>query len=87
MEITRSSCRQIKKGYQRNNSPRYYLSYIEGGEDGVESELEEPRVVVQMDTEDPAIYQKTCLDHYFDKPVQVSNEQNIILCVFSCDKL
>lgn len=81
MEITRSSCRQITKGYQGNYSPRYYLSYIKGDEDGIESNLEEPHVVVQMDTEDPSIYQKSCLDHYFDKPIQVSNKGHVILCV------
>lgn len=74
VEVYRSCCRQIKKGYQRNNSPRYYISIPEGDEDGKQSEIEEPRVVVQMDTESPAIYQKSCLDHYFDKPIQVSNK-------------
>lgn len=72
MEVYRGSCRQIKKGYQRTNSPRYYISIPEGDEDGKQSEIEEPRVVVQMDTESPAIYQKSCLDHYFDNPIQVS---------------
>ncbi|KAJ1401572.1 Tensin-type phosphatase domain, partial [Sesbania bispinosa] len=70
VEVNRSCCRQIKKGYQRNNSPRYYISILEGDEDGKQSEIEEPRVVVQMDTESPAIYQKSCLDHYFDKPIR-----------------
>ncbi|KAF7820499.1 phosphatidylinositol 3,4,5-trisphosphate 3-phosphatase and protein-tyrosine-phosphatase PTEN1 [Senna tora] len=78
VEITRSSCRQIKKGYQRNYSPRYYLSYIEDDEDGTGSDLDEPRVVVQMDTEDPAIYQKSCLDHYFDNPIQVNGDVRVI---------
>lgn len=73
MEVCRSCCREVKKGYQRTNSPRYYISTIpQGDEDGEQSEIEEPRVVVQMDTESPAIYQKSCLDHYFDKPIQVS---------------
>lgn len=74
IEICRSCCREVKKGYQRTNSPRYYISIPEGDEDGKQSEIEEPRVVVQMDTETPAIYQKSCLDHYFDKPIQVSYE-------------
>jgi hypothetical protein len=72
VEVYRSGCREIKKGYQRTNSPRYYISIPEGDEDGTTSEIEEPRVVVQMDTESPAIYQKSCLDHYFEKPIQVS---------------
>ncbi|XP_054788660.1 phosphatidylinositol 3,4,5-trisphosphate 3-phosphatase and protein-tyrosine-phosphatase PTEN1 isoform X3 [Prosopis cineraria] len=78
VEIIRSSCRQIKKGYQQNYSPCYYLSYVEGDEDGKELRSEEPRVVVQMDTEDPAIYQKSCLDHYFDKPVQLTGDVRVI---------
>lgn len=74
MEVAKSCCRPIRKGYQRNNSPRYYISFIQDDEEGKKSELEEPHVVVQMDTESPVIYQKTCLDCYFDNPVQVSYE-------------
>lgn len=74
VEAYRGCCRQIEKRYQRNNSPRYYISILEGDKDGNQSETEEPRIVVQMDTESPAIYQKSCLDHYFDKPIQVSNQ-------------
>ncbi|KAG5016632.1 hypothetical protein JHK82_022278 [Glycine max] len=74
VEAYRGCCRQIKKGYQRNNSPRYYISILEGDKDGNQSETEEPRIVVQMDTESPAIYQKSCLDHYFDKPIQVTGD-------------
>jgi len=72
VEVCRSCCREVKKGYHRTNSPRYYISIPQGDEDGEQSEIEEPRVVVQMDTESPAIYQKSCLDHYFDKPIKVS---------------
>lgn len=71
MEVTKGCCRPIKKGFQRNNSPRYYLSFNRGEIVG-ESESEEPHVVVQMDTESPILYQKTCLDYYFDKPLHVS---------------
>ncbi|KAK2413068.1 Phosphatidylinositol 3,4,5-trisphosphate 3-phosphatase and protein-tyrosine-phosphatase pten1, variant 2 [Trifolium repens] len=78
VEVCRSSCREIKKGYQRTNSPRYYISIPEGDEDGTTSEIEEPRVVVQMDTESPAIYQKSCLDHYFEKPIQVTGDVRVI---------
>ncbi|GAU19820.1 hypothetical protein TSUD_170470 [Trifolium subterraneum] len=78
VEVYRSGCREVKKGYQRTQSPRYYISIPEGDEDGVTSELEEPRVVVQMDTESPAIYQKSCLDHYFDKPIQVTGDVRVI---------
>lgn len=73
MEVLRSSCRQVKKGYQRGCSPRYYLSFIGGDEEEKELELKEPNRVLQMDTENAIIYQKTCLDHYFDQPLRVSN--------------
>nr|KYP64716.1 Phosphatidylinositol-3,4,5-trisphosphate 3-phosphatase and dual-specificity protein phosphatase PTEN [Cajanus cajan] len=78
VEAYRGYCRQVKKGYQRNNSPRYYISILEGDNDGMQSETEEPRIVVQMDTESPAIYQKSCLDHYFDKPIQVTGDVRVI---------
>lgn len=79
VEVYRGCSRRVKKGYQRNNSPRYYISVLEGDEDGHQSEIEEPRIVVQMDTESPAIYQKSCLDHYFDKPIRVSNHGPLYL--------
>lgn len=61
MEVCRSCCREVKKGYQRTNSPRYYISTIpQGDEDGEQSEIEEPRVVVQMDTESPGNRRCTC---------------------------
>lgn len=37
----------------------------------MKQEKKEPRLVVQMDTESSMLYQKTCLDHFYDKPVQV----------------
>ncbi|KAI4346636.1 hypothetical protein L6164_007517 [Bauhinia variegata] len=78
VEVSRNCCRQIKKGYQRTTSPRYYISFIEGDEDGEKLELEEPHIVVQMDTERPVLYQKSCLDHYFDKPIQVTGDVRVI---------
>ncbi|KAF8041465.1 hypothetical protein BT93_A0156 [Corymbia citriodora subsp. variegata] len=77
MEVTKGCCRPIKKGFQRNNSPRYYLSF-DGGEIIGKSESEEPHVVVQMDTESPVLYQKTCLDYYFDKPLHVTGDVRVI---------
>lgn len=71
VEVTRNCCRPIKKGYQRTNSPRYYISFTNGDKED-KPQSEEEHVVVQMDTESPIIYQKICLDHYFDKPLQVS---------------
>ncbi|XP_075651881.1 phosphatidylinositol 3,4,5-trisphosphate 3-phosphatase and protein-tyrosine-phosphatase PTEN1 [Castanea sativa] len=79
VEVLRSSCRQVKKGYQRGCSPRYYLSFI-GGDEEEEKELElkEPNRVVQMDTENAIIYQKTCLDHYFNQPLRVTGDVRVI---------
>uniref|UniRef100_A0A5B6ZHT1 Putative Calcium/lipid-binding (CaLB) phosphatase n=2 Tax=Davidia involucrata TaxID=16924 RepID=A0A5B6ZHT1_DAVIN len=78
VELSKNCCRQIKKGFQRPNNPRYYLSFIEKDGEGKKSEVEEPRLVVQMDTEIPVLYQKTCLDYYFEKPVQVSGDVRVI---------
>ncbi|GLU10979.1 hypothetical protein SLE2022_277530 [Rubroshorea leprosula] len=77
VEVFRGCCHEIKKGYQRTESPRYYLSFVEGDE-GKNAELEEPHVVVQMDTESSMLYQKTCLDYHFNKPVQVSGDVRVI---------
>ncbi|KAE9595286.1 putative phosphoric monoester hydrolase [Lupinus albus] len=78
VEVSRSCCRQVKKGYYRTNSPRYYISYVEGHENGNQTEPEEPRIVVQMDTESPIIYKKSCLDHYFDQPIKVTGDVRVI---------
>ncbi|XP_021905399.1 phosphatidylinositol 3,4,5-trisphosphate 3-phosphatase and protein-tyrosine-phosphatase PTEN1 isoform X2 [Carica papaya] len=77
VEVFKGCCREMKKGHQRTNSPQYYLSFIDGDE-GEKLHEEEPHVVVQMDTESYMIYQKTCLDYYFEKPVQVSGDVRII---------
>lgn len=77
MEVSRGCCRPVKNGDQRNTNPSYYVSLVEDEEEGSKQESEEPRVVVQMDTESPIIYQKTCLDHYFDKPLRVSYWQYV----------
>ncbi|GAB4831710.1 Phosphatidylinositol 3,4,5-trisphosphate 3-phosphatase and protein-tyrosine-phosphatase pten1 [Ancistrocladus abbreviatus] len=78
MEVARSYCRQIKKGYQRSSSPRYYYSFINVDDEGQIAESEQPRVVAQMDTESSIIYQKSCLDYYFDEPVLVSGDVRVI---------
>lgn len=78
VEVARSCCHEIKKGCQRTNSPRYYLSVIENDEDELHSEAETPRVVVQMDTEISAIDHRTCLDYYFDKPLRITGDVRII---------
>ncbi|WKA04686.1 hypothetical protein VitviT2T_022697 [Vitis vinifera] len=78
LEVARSCCRQIKKGYQRTNSPRYYLSFGNNDQQGTKSEQGERCVVVQMDTESPVLYQKACLDYNFDKPLKVTGDVHII---------
>ncbi|KAG5400848.1 hypothetical protein IGI04_015455 [Brassica rapa subsp. trilocularis] len=79
VELARGCCRQFKKGYCRSSSPRYYISHIncDSEEDEVLTAGEEPRLVVQMDTESSIIDEKTCLDFYFDKPVRVSGDIRI----------
>ncbi|XP_031286784.1 phosphatidylinositol 3,4,5-trisphosphate 3-phosphatase and protein-tyrosine-phosphatase PTEN1 [Pistacia vera] len=78
MEVSRSVCRQVRKGYEKNTDARYYVSFIDDDNgEGKKSESGE-RVVVQMDTESPIIYQKTCLDHCFDKPLLVSGDVRVI---------
>ncbi|XXG81273.1 hypothetical protein AAC387_Pa09g1948 [Persea americana] len=77
VELARNCCREIKQGYQRTNSPRYYVSFIDNEGDEKLPEEEAPRFVVQMDTESSAIDQKTCLDYYFDKPLLVSGDVRV----------
>lgn len=71
VEVARSYCRQVKQGYHRTYSPRYYLSFVDEDDDKKKGGSDSPRVVVQMDTESSVIYQKKCLDYHFEKPVQV----------------
>uniref|UniRef100_A0A1D1XCS9 Phosphatidylinositol 3,4,5-trisphosphate 3-phosphatase and dual-specificity protein phosphatase PTEN n=1 Tax=Anthurium amnicola TaxID=1678845 RepID=A0A1D1XCS9_9ARAE len=78
VEVARSCCRAIKQGYHRTYSPRYYLSFINADDDRKKGETDSPRVVIQMDTENSVIYQKTCLDYYFEEPVQVSGDLRVI---------
>ena len=88
VELARGCCRQFKKGYCRSSSPRYYISHIncDSEEDEVLTAGEEPRLVVQMDTESSIIDEKTCLDFYFDKPVRVSHskKENRIFQTIKC---
>lgn len=72
VEVFKSCCRQVKKGHSRTNSHRYYLSSIDRDGRGNQSAAVEPHLVAQMDTESPVLYQKTCLDYNFKKPVKVS---------------
>ncbi|XP_010936365.2 phosphatidylinositol 3,4,5-trisphosphate 3-phosphatase and protein-tyrosine-phosphatase PTEN1 [Elaeis guineensis] len=78
VEVARGCCRQIKHGHHRASSPRYYLSFVNSDSEEDNYERETPRYVVQMDTESSAIYQKTCLDYYFDKPLQVTGDLRVI---------
>lgn len=79
VEVSKSCCRRIKRGSQRSYSPRYFYSIVdEEGEDNKQQSTAEPRLVVQMDTESPILYQKTCLDCCFEKPIQVTGDVRII---------
>ncbi|PSS35119.1 Phosphatidylinositol 3,4,5-trisphosphate 3-phosphatase and protein-tyrosine-phosphatase [Actinidia chinensis var. chinensis] len=78
VEIFKSCCRKVKKGCPRPNSCRYYLSFVDQDEGANQSEPLEPHLVVQMDTENPVLYQKTCLDYYFEKPVKVTGDVRVI---------
>ncbi|XP_022934699.1 phosphatidylinositol 3,4,5-trisphosphate 3-phosphatase and protein-tyrosine-phosphatase PTEN1-like isoform X1 [Cucurbita moschata] len=77
MERTRSCCRQFKSGYESSNSPRYFLSFVEGENEENKSEVE-PHFIVQMDTECSALYHKTCLDYNFEKPLPLTGDVRII---------
>lgn len=55
---------------EKSYDSRYYYSFMEGDEGKKDAE-EEPHLVVQMDTESSIIYQKTCLGHHYEKPLQV----------------
>ncbi|KAH7852394.1 hypothetical protein Vadar_024292 [Vaccinium darrowii] len=78
VEVVKSCCRQVKKGYSRTNSHRYYLSYIDLDDSENHSAAIEPHLVAQMDTESPVLYQKTCLDSNFKKPVKVTGDVRVI---------
>ncbi|KAG6742928.1 hypothetical protein POTOM_053872 [Populus tomentosa] len=80
VEVAKSCLRPIIEGYQRNSSPQYYISFTEGNEEEEEAALKpaESRLIVQMDTESPIIYQKTTLDYYFDEPIRVKGDVRVI---------
>lgn len=78
VELAKGCCRPIRKGYRRNCSPRYYISFIEDDEGEKRKKTEEAHVVVQMDTERPIIDQKNCAEFYFNKPVQVRGDVRVI---------
>ncbi|KAI0516608.1 hypothetical protein KFK09_009285 [Dendrobium nobile] len=78
IEVAKGCCREVKQGYHRNPSPRYYLSYVDDGNDTDQTEHVSPRVVMQMDTERSAFYQKKCIDYYFESPLKVSGDVRVI---------
>lgn len=78
VEIARNYCRPVKRGYYRTSSPRYYLSFLGKDEDERKIDQEQPHVVVQMDTERSVSYKKTCLDYYFEKPLQVAGDVRVV---------
>ncbi|KAL4184410.1 hypothetical protein AMTRI_Chr10g225440 [Amborella trichopoda] len=78
VELTRKYCRQMKQGQHHTSSPRYYLSFVKKEGDEKVKEQEVPRFVVQMDTESSDPYKKTCLDYYFDCPLQVAGDVRVV---------
>ncbi|XP_062104740.1 phosphatidylinositol 3,4,5-trisphosphate 3-phosphatase and protein-tyrosine-phosphatase PTEN1 [Humulus lupulus] len=86
VEVARSCCRQIRKGYQRTDSLRYFLNFIGSDEEEKPQQEDHPDLVldqkppqvVQMDTESPVLYQKACLECYLLKPVQVTGDVRVI---------
>ncbi|KAJ8427798.1 hypothetical protein Cgig2_025816 [Carnegiea gigantea] len=70
VEVVRGCCRQIKRN-QRRRGTRYYPFMNTVEEEGVMNS-DNPRVIAQMDTEKPVIYEKVCLEYNFDKPLTVS---------------
>ncbi|KAJ6866911.1 phosphatidylinositol 3,4,5-trisphosphate 3-phosphatase and protein-tyrosine-phosphatase PTEN1 [Populus alba x Populus x berolinensis] len=79
VEVAKSCLRPIIEGCQRNSSPQYYISFTEGNEEEEEAlKPAESRLIVQMDTESPIIYQKTTLDYYFDEPIRVKGDVRVI---------
>ncbi|KAF5958737.1 hypothetical protein HYC85_005962 [Camellia sinensis] len=78
VEVFKSCCREVKKGCVRPNSSRYYLSFVDQGGEGNRSEPVEPHLVVQMDTESSVLYQKTCLDYCFEKPIKLTGDVRVI---------
>ncbi|CAI9109778.1 OLC1v1009675C1 [Oldenlandia corymbosa var. corymbosa] len=80
-EVSKVWCREIKKGYQQTDSTRYYYSFVENDDDDDEIKEGEPEahLVAQMDTESSTLYNKTCLDYYYDQPVKVTGDTRIII--------
>lgn len=70
-EVSRNCCRPIRDGWQTTDCDRYYYSVGERDDLGKQTEMKESRLVVQMDTEIPVIYQKICLEYNYKKPLQV----------------
>ncbi|CAA6657466.1 unnamed protein product [Spirodela intermedia] len=77
-ELPEGYCRQVKQGYHRTYSSRYYLSFVDEDDEKTKGGSDGPRMVVQMDTESSTIYQKKCLDYHFEKPVHVCGDMRVI---------
>ncbi|KAH6774564.1 Calcium/lipid-binding phosphatase [Perilla frutescens var. hirtella] len=77
VEVSKTCCRLIGTDNEKSYESRYYYSFVES-EEGKNDEEEEPRLVVQMDTESSIIYQKTCLGHHYEKPLRLTGDVRII---------
>ncbi|XP_020243834.1 phosphatidylinositol 3,4,5-trisphosphate 3-phosphatase and protein-tyrosine-phosphatase PTEN1 isoform X2 [Asparagus officinalis] len=78
VEVVKGCCRQVKQACQITDSPRYYMSCVDNDSDQSNNGRETTRFLVQMDTERSSIYQKTCLDYYFENPLQVAGDLRVI---------
>lgn len=77
VEVSKTCCRRIGTDNEKSYESRYYYSFV-GSEEGKKDKEEEPRLVVQMDTESSIIYQKTCLGHHYEKPLRLTGDVRII---------
>ncbi|WOG87029.1 hypothetical protein DCAR_0206249 [Daucus carota subsp. sativus] len=76
-EVSKNCCRPIRDAWQTTVCDRYYYSITESNDSGKQPHLKESRLVVQMDTEIPVIYQKTCLEYHYKTPVKVSGDVRV----------
>ncbi|XP_047959902.1 phosphatidylinositol 3,4,5-trisphosphate 3-phosphatase and protein-tyrosine-phosphatase PTEN1 [Salvia hispanica] len=75
VEVSKACCRRIGTDNEKSYESRYYYSFVEGND---EKKDEEPRLVVQMDTESSIIYKKTCLGHHYEKPLPLTGDVRVI---------
>ncbi|XP_057769650.1 phosphatidylinositol 3,4,5-trisphosphate 3-phosphatase and protein-tyrosine-phosphatase PTEN1 [Salvia miltiorrhiza] len=78
VEVSKTCCRRIGTDNEKSYESRYYYSFVDRDGEGKKDADEEPRLVVQMDTESSIIYQKTCLGHHYEKPLRLTGDVRVI---------